>query len=169
MKRQTFSGKIEEVIYARLEAGEDLLPAIWDICKQHDVKTGVLLDATGSMEKVRLQRFPHQARKGSTGIDIVEIPGQLEVRCAWHHRNGLVSGQVGDRTARACPIPVIAPILWWNTRLRIVTFILWYRAPRRRFVGTSWRVHRFAAKLGMVKLKFRPTSRSLSQKFRGAS
>ncbi|MGY2933013.1 putative DNA-binding protein with PD1-like motif [Bradyrhizobium sp. GM6.1] len=79
MKRQTFSGKMEEIIYARLNAGEDLLPAIWDICKQHDVKTGVLLDATGSMETVRLQRFPHQARKGSSGIDIVEILGQLEV------------------------------------------------------------------------------------------
>lgn len=39
----------------------------------------MLLDATGSMETVRLQRFPHQARKGSSGIDIVEILGQLEV------------------------------------------------------------------------------------------
>ncbi|MGY2932998.1 putative DNA-binding protein with PD1-like motif [Bradyrhizobium sp. GM6.1] len=79
MKRQTISGKIEEVIYARLEAGEDLLLAILDICKQHDIKTGVLLDATGSMESVRVQRFPHQPRKGNSGIDIVEIPGQLEV------------------------------------------------------------------------------------------
>ncbi|MCK1641363.1 DNA-binding protein [Bradyrhizobium sp. 157] len=79
MKRQAFSGKIEEVIYARLEAGEDLLRALWDICKQFDVKTGILLDATGSMQKVRVQRFPHQPRPGNTGIDYVEIPGHLEV------------------------------------------------------------------------------------------
>ncbi|MCK1641359.1 hypothetical protein IVA95_28280 [Bradyrhizobium sp. 157] len=75
--RKTLSGKIEEVIYA--QPGEDHLRALWDICKTHDVKTGLLLDATGTMDTVRVQRFPHEPRSGSAGIDMVQIPGQLEV------------------------------------------------------------------------------------------
>ncbi|MDF0523245.1 DUF296 domain-containing protein [Bradyrhizobium yuanmingense] len=78
-ERQSFSGKIEEVIYARLEHGEDLLRALWDICEKHDVKTGVLLDATGTLDTVRLMRPPHQPRKGTDGIDMVQMPGYLEV------------------------------------------------------------------------------------------
>lgn len=55
-KRNMVRGKIEEIIYARLEPGEDLLRALWDICKQNVVKTGVLLNTTGSMQKVRIMR-----------------------------------------------------------------------------------------------------------------
>jgi predicted DNA-binding protein with PD1-like motif len=80
--RHMRSGKIEEIIYARLDRGEDLLRALWDICRQNDVKTGVLLDATGSMDTVRLQRFSHmpqEAREDYLGIDFVDIPGPLEV------------------------------------------------------------------------------------------
>ena len=99
MKRQMLSGKIEEVIYARLERGEDLLRALWDICKQNDVKTGVLLDATGSMEKVRVQRFPHEPRPGNTGIDYVEIPGHLEVSA-----HGIIGmGWVPDKSVTPPP------------------------------------------------------------------
>ncbi|MCK1758977.1 DNA-binding protein [Bradyrhizobium sp. 137] len=79
-KRPMLRGKIEEIIYAQLEAGEDLLRALWDICRQNDVKTGILLDATGSMAKVRIQRYPHEPREGGIeSIDFVEIPGPLEV------------------------------------------------------------------------------------------
>lgn len=82
MKRQMFSGRIEEVIYARLNRGEDLLRALWDICKQNDVKTGVLLDATGSMDTLRVMRYPHapqESREDYLGIDFVDIPGPLEL------------------------------------------------------------------------------------------
>ncbi|OCK53829.1 DUF296 domain-containing protein, partial [Bradyrhizobium sp. LMTR 3] len=73
------SGKIEEVIYAQLERGEDLLRALWDICKQNDVKTGVLLDATGSLDNARVMRLPHQPRDDNFGVDFVDIPGPLEL------------------------------------------------------------------------------------------
>lgn len=82
MKRQMASGKIEEIIYARLNRGEDLLRALWDICKQNAVKTGVLLDATGSMDSLRVQRYSHmpqEPREDYLGIDFVDIPGPLEV------------------------------------------------------------------------------------------
>lgn len=82
MKRHMLNGKIEEVIYARLERGEDFLRALWDICKQNDVKTGILLDATGTLDNVRLMRFPNPPREAEgdyIGIDFVNIEGPLEV------------------------------------------------------------------------------------------
>lgn len=91
---QTMSGKIEEIIYARLDPGVDLLRALWQICKKHNVKTGILLDATGSMERLRMQRFPHEPRRGNSGIDYVSIPGHLEVSA-----HGIIGmGWVPDRS-----------------------------------------------------------------------
>lgn len=99
MKRQGFRGKLEEVVYVRLNAGDDLLRSIWDICKEYDIKTGILLDATGSMQSVRLQRFPHEPRPGNTGIDYVEIPGHLEVSA-----HGIIGmGWAPDKSVTAPP------------------------------------------------------------------
>lgn len=78
-KRQGLGGKIEEVYYVRLEAGEDFLPALWDICEEYDVKTGVLLSASGSMSKVRVMRISNEPRKDNWGVDFVEIPGPLQM------------------------------------------------------------------------------------------
>ncbi|OSJ05651.1 PCC domain-containing protein [Bradyrhizobium canariense] len=101
MTRKMISGKIEEIIYAQLEEGEDLLRALWDICKQKDVKTGVLLDVTGYMRKVRVQREPHEPRPGTgiAGIDFVEIPGGLEV--SGHGIIGM--GWVPDESIKPSP------------------------------------------------------------------
>ncbi|UPJ79244.1 DNA-binding protein [Bradyrhizobium sp. 183] len=100
MKRQMLSGKIEEIIYARLEPGEDLLPALWDICKENDVKTGILLDATGSMNKVKVMRYPHESQGGLGGINYVEIPGPLEVSA-----HGIIGmGWVPDQSVRPPPV-----------------------------------------------------------------
>lgn len=102
MKRQMVSGKFEEIIYARLERGEDLLRALWDICKQNDVRTGVLLDATGSMDTVRIMRYPHMPqgpRDDYLGIDFVELPGPLEVSA-----HGIIGmGWVPDNSMRPPP------------------------------------------------------------------
>ncbi|WP_050425875.1 PCC domain-containing protein [Bradyrhizobium tropiciagri] len=98
MKRPMRSGKVEEVIYARLNRGEDLLRALWDICRQNDVKTGVLLDATGAMDTIRIQKFPHmpqEARGDYLGIDFVQVPGPLEVSA-----HGLIGmGWVPDKSS----------------------------------------------------------------------
>lgn len=48
MKRLVKAGKIEEVYYARLIPGEDILQAIYEICAEHDIKTGVILDGSGA-------------------------------------------------------------------------------------------------------------------------
>ncbi|PJG50352.1 hypothetical protein CVM73_36850 [Bradyrhizobium forestalis] len=79
MKRHMLSGKFEEVIYARIEAGEDLLPALWDICKQNNVKTGILLNATGNLNKLRLMRISNEPTKYNFGVDFVELAGPLQM------------------------------------------------------------------------------------------
>jgi predicted DNA-binding protein with PD1-like motif len=73
------SGNIEEIIYARLDPGADLLEALWDICRQKDVKTGVLLDCTGSMESLVVQRWPRVQNTDTLSIDFVTIEGPLEI------------------------------------------------------------------------------------------
>lgn len=97
--RKMYSGKIDEIIYARLEPGEDL-QALWDICEQKDVKTGILLDATGSMQRVKVMRYPHEPVKGARGIDYVDIQGPLEVS-ARHHRDGVGARQGAETGAGA--------------------------------------------------------------------
>ncbi|WP_197424405.1 PCC domain-containing protein [Bradyrhizobium yuanmingense] len=51
------------------------------MCEEHDIKTGVLLDCTGSLANCRVMRFPHDESHlhHGAGIDIVNIRGGLEV------------------------------------------------------------------------------------------
>jgi hypothetical protein len=79
MKRLGVRGKIEEIIYVRLMPGEDFVHALWDICKEYEIKTGVLLDATGNMAKVRLMRISREPRRDNWGVDFVEMSGPLQV------------------------------------------------------------------------------------------
>lgn len=70
------SGSIDEVIYARLDPGADLLESLWEVCREKEVRTGVLMDATGSMEKLVLQRYPrtrHPQEKGFVSTDVIEM------------------------------------------------------------------------------------------------
>ncbi|WP_430648983.1 PCC domain-containing protein [Bradyrhizobium hipponense] len=166
MKRNMVSGKIEEIIYARLEPGEDLLRALWDICKQNEVKTGVLLDCTGSMDKLRVMRFPHEARNAALGIDYTEIREDLEVSA--HGMIGM--GWVPDKSVTVPP-PTQDSVLpaSRDTRLPISMFILRRRVPRRRSVGTSWRGQRFTMWLTTGEVISPRTFPSPSQKFLGSS
>lgn len=79
MQRHMCSGKFEEVIYARIEAGEDLLPALWDICRQNNVKTGILLNATGNLAKLRLTQIAREPTIHNHGVEFIEIPGPLQM------------------------------------------------------------------------------------------
>lgn len=78
-KRLGMKGKIEQIIYVRLEAGEDFADALWDICKEYEIKTGVLLDATGNFARVRLMRISRTPQIDNWGVDFLEIPGPLQV------------------------------------------------------------------------------------------
>ncbi|TYO60868.1 DNA-binding protein [Bradyrhizobium hipponense] len=95
-KRPMLKGKIEEVIYAQLGLGDDLLRGIWDVCAQNDVKTGLLLDATGCMRNLRL----HAIAPGAPfGINFAEIPGYVEVSA-----HGIIGiGSVPDKSVKPPP------------------------------------------------------------------
>ncbi|MGY4408200.1 PCC domain-containing protein [Bradyrhizobium sp. USDA 3315] len=100
-KRQSVSGKFEEVVYTRLNAGDDLLRAFWEICEEHDIKTGLILECTGSMANVRMQRFGHDENslQIGAGIDVVNIRGPLEVTAS-----GVVgTGWVPDKSVTPPP------------------------------------------------------------------
>lgn len=76
---QVRKGKIEEVFYARLDPGADLLKAIWQVCRENDIKTGLLLDATGSMRTLYVQRWPTDLKPDEVRMDFVNIDGPLEI------------------------------------------------------------------------------------------
>jgi predicted DNA-binding protein with PD1-like motif len=78
MGRLTKSGKVEEIIYARLERGEDLLEALWDICVQHDIKTGVILEGSGALKTFRYQHFPGNRDMCALPVEIVTMDGPCE-------------------------------------------------------------------------------------------
>jgi predicted DNA-binding protein with PD1-like motif len=73
-------GDIEEVVYARLDAGADLLRGIQDVCKQRNIRTGYIF-ITGALLKARLQHYteklaPEMANK--MAIDPIEVSGPME-------------------------------------------------------------------------------------------
>ncbi|MGY2843528.1 hypothetical protein ACVIWU_006594 [Bradyrhizobium sp. USDA 4509] len=100
-RHNMLSGKIEEIIYAQLKPGEDLLRALWEICSENDVRTGILLDATGSLDGVRVKREPHEPRPGTgvRAIDYAVVDGPLHVSA-----HGLIgTGWVPDESVKPSP------------------------------------------------------------------
>ncbi|OSI71038.1 PCC domain-containing protein [Bradyrhizobium canariense] len=98
-------GKIEEIIYVRLEAGEDFVHALWDICKEYDIKTGVLLDATGNFAKVSLMRISRNPSRDNWGVDFLEIPGPVQVSATGILGTGWVPENLPPPPASHCNYP----------------------------------------------------------------
>ena len=71
-------GRVEEIIYAQLESGEDLLEGLWDICREHDITTGQILGGSGVLERFRFQQFPRNPRTSPMVVEIVTLEGPLE-------------------------------------------------------------------------------------------
>lgn len=79
MARLSKSGKLDEIIYTRLEPGDDILEAIFEICAEHEIRTGVILDGSGALANLKFQRFPRNPALLKFPIDLVELDGPLEV------------------------------------------------------------------------------------------
>lgn len=73
------SGKLSDLIFVRLDKGQDLLQAIKDAAREHDIKAGVVIDITGSVTKARVQKFPGKNHDPNVRIEVVEIEGPLEL------------------------------------------------------------------------------------------
>lgn len=79
MARLIESGKIEEIIYARFEPGEDILQALYEICVEKDIKTGVIMDGSGSAVNFTYQHFPVNPKMAPTNVVIGTMEGKCEI------------------------------------------------------------------------------------------
>jgi predicted DNA-binding protein with PD1-like motif len=70
-------GKMDSVIYARLEPHADLYRELKRLCKEHDIRTGVVMTVTGALEKARLQLMDTSLAKTGTP-KVVELTGPFE-------------------------------------------------------------------------------------------
>ncbi len=87
------SGKLTEVIYVRLDKDQDLLAAIQQAAKEHDIKTGVVIDITGSLNKARVQRFPPGGQSEKVRIEVIDVEGPIEA--TGHGIIGMTKGSGG--------------------------------------------------------------------------
>lgn len=85
------SGKLSDLIFVRLDKGQDLLQAIKDAAVEHDIKAGVVMDITGSVTKARVQKFPGKSQAAGVRIEVVEIDGPLELT-----GHGIIGTTVGS-------------------------------------------------------------------------
>lgn len=79
MKRLIKSGKIEEIIFARFEPGDDILQALYEICAEKEIKTGVILDGSGSAVNFTYQHFPQNPKMAPTNVVIGTMDGKCEI------------------------------------------------------------------------------------------
>ncbi len=73
----TVAGKIESVVYARLEPRADLYRELKRVCIENDIQTGVIMTITGGLERARLQLLTTE--KVKTGHpEVIEYEGPFE-------------------------------------------------------------------------------------------
>ena len=79
MERLIESGKIEEIIFARFLPGEDILQALYEICVEKDIKSGVIMDGSGSAVNFTYQHFPINPKFAPTNVVIGTMEGKCEI------------------------------------------------------------------------------------------
>jgi len=79
MARLMESGRIEEVIFARFQPGEDILEALYEICVEKDIKSGIIMDGSGSAVDFTYQHFPINAKFCPTNVTIGTMEGKCEI------------------------------------------------------------------------------------------
>ncbi|MBI2907315.1 MAG: DNA-binding protein [Chloroflexi bacterium] len=74
------AARMPEIIVARLEPDEDLFKGIQQVCRERNIRTGLVLSITGALERARLQRFPatYASAAEIPHSHVVEIEGPLE-------------------------------------------------------------------------------------------
>lgn len=72
------AGKMEAVIYARLAPGADVYRELKRVCKEHDIRTGVVMTITGALDKARVQLLTTDIAETGSPL-VVDIPGPIEV------------------------------------------------------------------------------------------
>jgi predicted DNA-binding protein with PD1-like motif len=62
-------------VITRLKPGADLMQSIKDICARNEIRAGVVLSITGSLEQAVVQKFA----PGQHTVEAVTVPGPIEV------------------------------------------------------------------------------------------
>lgn len=74
------AGKLTDVILARLDPNEDVLLGIRKVCREQNIRTGVIMSMTGALQQARLERFPANYKPDhSIPIEVIELEGPLEI------------------------------------------------------------------------------------------
>lgn len=87
------AGKIGEIVLARFEPGEDLLLGLRSVIKERGIRTGVILDITGSLLRARLQKFERTGAVEKAPVVAVDVEGPMEA--SGHGIIGLTRGSGG--------------------------------------------------------------------------
>ncbi|MGX7680826.1 PCC domain-containing protein [Jatrophihabitans sp. DSM 45814] len=142
------SGDIERVIYARFDAGADLLLSLREVIKSENITTGLILDLTGALNVARLQHFKELGDPESK-VSVVEIPGPMEAsgggiigRCVG---TGGVGGYVDGEPYVHCHLTVNSSVHTFMGHLMEGTII---RAPH---YGRGNTKSHFTVVLGQVR------------------
>lgn len=70
-------GKLTDVVYAQLKPEEDLYLALLDIARQEGIETGLVLDITGALSRVRLS-LPLKTGEAGQLPGVIELEGMFE-------------------------------------------------------------------------------------------
>lgn len=80
MRFQSVEGQLGKTIVARLLPGSDMLDGIEEVCRQHNIKSGVILCSIGSLIQL-IYTYPVSEATAKSGIiysDPVVIKGPVE-------------------------------------------------------------------------------------------
>lgn len=90
----SYEGHAGRLIQASIRRGTDLVNGIIEICRQQEIRTGIILSCIGSLQNAEISwPVPAQTKRGSARIPPTVIPGPIE----------LVSGQGVVCALQECP------------------------------------------------------------------
>ncbi|MCD6574296.1 DNA-binding protein [Candidatus Aerophobetes bacterium] len=52
-------GKVEDIIFLRLDYGDDIHACVEEVAKKEDIQTGVIVSAIGTVDKARMHSITH--------------------------------------------------------------------------------------------------------------
>ncbi|MBC7190263.1 DNA-binding protein [Candidatus Aerophobetes bacterium] len=70
-------GRIEDVIFLRLDYGDDIHKCVEEVAKKEDIQTGVVISAIGTVDKARMHSITHTHFPPEDRI--MEFEGPIEV------------------------------------------------------------------------------------------
>ncbi|HWQ76728.1 MAG TPA: DUF296 domain-containing protein [Syntrophomonas sp.] len=107
MPRENEACEFDEIIWTRLNEGEDLLKAIWEIAATREIRAGIVLEGTGALQNVVFQHFPKNCYTCRLPLDVYEINGPLQTNV-----RGIIGVTVqGDAEIKSIPLDMVPNVI----------------------------------------------------------